>query len=72
MVARLYFTSDYRRQHVLGEIVEDLQLYLVVNTSRPTVSMYESGEIHAGFMFTSNPYVAWAVKMCSMYERDPN
>jgi hypothetical protein len=34
--------------------------------------MYESGEIHAGFMFTSNPYITWAVKLGSMYESNPN
>jgi hypothetical protein len=52
--------------------VEDVQLYLDINTSSPAVSMYESGELHAGFMFTRNPYITWAVKMCSMYKRDPN
>ena len=37
-----------------------------VNTSRPTVSVYESRKVHAGLIFTRNPDVTWTMKMCSM------
>ena len=67
----LYFTSDYLRRLPKSTCWDSdpavLQFYLGIDTSSPTVSMYKSGEIHAGFIFTRNPYITWAVKMCSIY-----
>ena len=66
-----FYSSCYSHR-----LLTKLRIIIVVlsgiNTSDPIVPMYESRKIHAGLIFASNPDVTWTMKVCSMYQGDPN
>jgi hypothetical protein len=44
-----------------------IMVYLGANTNGPTLPMYKSRKIHTCFIFTRNPDIPGAMKICPMY-----